>query len=449
MATTIITEQPIEHRYTAIAGQTDFDFDFQIFNGVADLVVTINEIVTSSYSITLTGAEGGFITINPACALGDLVVIRRDLQIERVTQFPVTGPVGMPTVNHELNRIVGMIQQVDYILGQLILTLNYGDENVLDVMGIALVGGPGILVQPNDAANTITITASMDSESVRDLVGATLVAGAGIEIVVNDAGNIVTIQSTGGGGGGGLTTEDVRDVIGTALVAGAGIGITVDDALDKITISNLSGGYTAENARDDIGAALVAGVGIDITVDDNGNFIGIHQHLGKTLSYFIPAGAMTPRATGGAQPGTFETATTFLNFDCYDFDQATVEVVQFIWRMPKQIQEDGQISVSFGWTSGAASGGVRWGIAGAVLRDGLDLNQGMAVFGALTDVTNGPNKLNVSDRTLAGGIPGLVSEDLVLFSVIRDAGEGSDTLAGDAKLLWVDLKVPIVGFDDA
>lgn len=452
MPTNIITDQPIEHVYTAIAGQTEFDFTFQIFNGAADLYVEVDDVEVGAFTYTLSSdgdtPEGGYITLDDECAGGETVIIRRVLAVERVTQFPNTGPVSMPTVNHELNRIVGLTQQISKEVDDLSEEIGYSDERARDALAAALTGGTNITINVDDGNDLITVDCDISDEYVRDLVGETIIAGAGIELTVDDVANTITVAQTFGEGGT-MTAEDARDIIGTALTAGPGIAITVDDLANTITIENTSGAYTAENARDDVGAALVEGTGIDITIDDAGNTITLAQVTSKTLSFFIPAGAMKPRATNGPLPSSIETTTNDNNFDTLDYDQSTQESAHFIFRMPKQVDEAGNFTAAFGWTSSIASGNVRWGLSYLVLRDNVVLDTAGTAAVQVTDTHNGVGKLNVTARTGNFAISGLQAEDLVLFGVYRDAANGADDLAGDAQLLWLDLKVPIAGFDDA
>lgn len=445
MATEIITEQPIEYSYTAIAAQTQFDFNFQIFNGIADIIVTVDEVETGAFSVTLVGDEGGYITLDTACVGGETVVVRRELALERVTQFPNTGAVSMVVVNDELNRIVGMIQQLSADVATATAALGYSNEQAIDAIGQALVEGAGIDLTVDDPNNQITVASTITDAYIRSIISSALVEGTGIDIVTS--GNNIIINNVGTGSG--VTAEDVRDIIGAALVQGAGITIAVSDPSDTITITNSSGAYTAENARDDIGAALTQGVGITITVNDAANTITIAVNPTKTLSFFIQASAMKPRATNGPFPSGFETTTNKVNLDSLDFDQSVEEAAHVIFRMPKQIDEAGSFTAAFGWESTIASGNVRWGCRFLRLADNGTLDTALSGGAEITDTQNGVGKLNVTARTAGFTISGLTAEDLVLIEVYRKAADAADTLAGDARLLWLDLKIPVNGYDDA
>lgn len=73
----------------------------------------------------------------------------------------------------------------------------YTDEMAQDAVAAALVGGTGMTVTYNDAANTITLATTITQytdENAQDAVAAALTQGPGIAIVYNDAANTITIS---------------------------------------------------------------------------------------------------------------------------------------------------------------------------------------------------------------------------------------------------------------
>jgi hypothetical protein len=76
-----------------------------------------------------------------------------------------------------------------------------------------------------------------------------------------------------------------------------------------------------------------------------------------------------------------------------------------------------------------------------------------AAFGTAQTVTDGvtaANDLMISAATSAMTIAGSPAEgDTVVFQVYRDADNGSDTLAADAKLLSVVLSLTTNAVDDS
>lgn len=74
------------------------------------------------------------------------------------------------------------------------------------------------------------------TEAVQDAVGALLGAGSNVIVNYDDAANTLTISSTAGTGSG-LDAESVRDVIGAAIIGVGNITVAYNDSLDTITVS--------------------------------------------------------------------------------------------------------------------------------------------------------------------------------------------------------------------
>jgi hypothetical protein len=160
--------------------------------------------------------------------------------------------------------------------------------------------------------------------------------------------------------------------------------------------------------------------------------------MGKQTAW-IPAGAMMARTTSGAGTGSVETTTNKKMVKTLDFDQSTDEFAQFDIRMPKSWDE-GTVTAYFLWSNASGTGNVVWGLQGVAISDDDALD---AAFGTAQTVTDGvtvAGDLMQSAETSAitiGGTP--AAGDLVCFQVYRDADNGSDTLAADARLHGVVL----------
>lgn len=127
-----ISDTTPRSQYTATAGQTTFSVPFEFFN-VADLKVyngtslltySTSPSSASQYSVTGAGVTGGgSITLgSPGATLNDTITIVRDLAIERISDFPVSGNFPIQTLNTELDKIVAMLQQLEEQFGR---TLQY------------------------------------------------------------------------------------------------------------------------------------------------------------------------------------------------------------------------------------------------------------------------------------------------------------------------------------
>jgi len=94
--------------------QTVFVIPFVFFEN-SNLVVTVGGVtkaLTTDYTATgASSSAGGTLTLGVAVSL-TTVVIERVLPIERVTDFPESGPLSIAALNLELDRQTAMIQQV-------------------------------------------------------------------------------------------------------------------------------------------------------------------------------------------------------------------------------------------------------------------------------------------------------------------------------------------------
>lgn len=160
--------------------------------------------------------------------------------------------------------------------------------------------------------------------------------------------------------------------------------------------------------------------------------------VGKQTLWF-PAAAMTPRNTNGAAPGLVEMTTNRQMLNTLDFDPATLEYAQFVAQMPKQWNE-GTITFLAVWSHAATATnfGVVWGLRALALSDDEAADAAWGTGVTVTDAggtTNDLYRTAESGAVTIGGAP--AENDVVVFEVYRDATNGSDTMAIDARLLGV------------
>lgn len=164
---------------------------------------------------------------------------------------------------------------------------------------------------------------------------------------------------------------------------------------------------------------------------------------------WMPAGAMTSRTTSGAAPGTTETTTNKVMLKTLDFDAATAEYAQFTVRMPKSWDE-GTVTAYFLWLNASGTGNVVWGLQGVAISDDDVLDAAFGTAQTVTDGVTAAGDLMQSAETSAITIAGTpAANDLVVFQVYRDAPNGSDTLAVDARLWGVVIVYTVDAGNDA
>lgn len=152
---------------------------------------------------------------------------------------------------------------------------------------------------------------------------------------------------------------------------------------------------------------------------------------------WIGAGAMIPRTTSGAAPGTAESGTNKVTYDTLDFDSTTSEGACFQISFPGN-WDRGTLKIRFYWTAASGSGTVSWAVRAGSIGDSdlIDSAYGSAV--TATDTWLAAGDLHITSATPALTVAGTPQDnDWIFFEVYRDV---ADTLAVDAQLIGVKIQ---------
>ena len=133
----LINDNSARVQYTATSGQTNFTVPFEFFDN-SDLIVYNGSTVlsfagspanASQYSVTGAGVTGGgSITLgSPGATAGNIITIIRDIPIERVSDFPLSGPFNIEGLNTTLDKMTAMMQQVETTVNARALILSDTD----------------------------------------------------------------------------------------------------------------------------------------------------------------------------------------------------------------------------------------------------------------------------------------------------------------------------------
>lgn len=100
-------------QYTADGVQTQFTYPFAIFQN-ADLEVYINTALQGAgYTVSGAGdSAGGLVTFAIAPTAGQVVMLARRLNIERLSDFQESGEFRSKVLNDELDYLTAVVQQV-------------------------------------------------------------------------------------------------------------------------------------------------------------------------------------------------------------------------------------------------------------------------------------------------------------------------------------------------
>lgn len=166
----------------------------------------------------------------------------------------------------------------------------------------------------------------------------------------------------------------------------------------------------------------------------------------------LPAAALAPATTSGCGIlATLEMATNDVDVDYLPFDASTQEYAHFQFRAPKSVDETTGIYVTPSWMhpSTTTNFGVVWGVQLLARSNGDALDAAWGTEQTSADTGGSTNTLYVGPETAAITPGGTWAEGDWLFGrIYRKVSDGSDTLAVDARLLGIDLRVTYTGGND-
>jgi hypothetical protein len=170
MTTTHIQIDDVTPRiaYTATSGQTEFAIPFAFFED-ADIKVYQNDTLktlTTHYAVAGEGASDlatRKVILVTGATVGDSIVIVRDIAIERVTDFPDTGPFEVSSLNTALDRIIAILQQEQ---DKITRTLRLNDSDVTSNVTIPAAATRASKFLAFDAAGDPTVAATVEDVPV-------------------------------------------------------------------------------------------------------------------------------------------------------------------------------------------------------------------------------------------------------------------------------------------
>lgn len=175
----------------------------------------------------------------------------------------------------------------------------------------------------------------------------------------------------------------------------------------------------------------------DITVD---NFFKGKQDIG------IPAaGLFTQDNSPAADLTGADSTTNDVHVKYFAFDQSTDEFLQCGFPLPGNYGGTTTIEVRFYWKTSVTSGNVVWAAQGLSLGDDEAID---TAFGTAQTVTDGAgsaaNDMMISSFTNAITLAGTpTAGEWCQLRFYRDTDNGSDTLAADAELIGVQVRITI------
>jgi len=354
---------------------------------------------TSTSTSAITIASNGNVTLS-----GDLTVSGDTTTVNTATLAVEDPLINLATGNNSSDAVdIGFYGLYDTSGSQDLYAGLFRDAND---------SGKWKLFKDNQAAPTTTV----DTSGTGYAVG-TLVANIEGNVTGNTSGTAATVTGAAQSNItslGTLTTLTVDSII----IDGTNIGHTSDT--DAIGIS--SGGVVNFTQAPTVASAAI-------------------KTAGKETIY-VPASAMYPNTTNGcAALAQVEQATdgSRPELKVLDFDKDATEFAQFTVAFPKSWNGD-HITYRVFWIGIAATTGVAWALQGLCSGDNAESNAAFGTAVVVQDDSQGDaTEVLVTAESGNVTLSGEGDDKMTFFQIYRDHDDGNDDMAGDARLLGIQI----------
>ena len=209
----LVNDTTPRNQYTASAGQTVFAYSFEIFE-VTDIKVfkgsTLLTYASSpsdatQYSVSGAGTTGGGnVTLGGGATVNDIYTIVRDIPVKRTTDFPLSGPFVIDSLNTDLDKMIGMMGERE---DEIARSIRLSDEDSTATLTLPL--------KASRANNILTFDSNGNASASIAATDVATVAGisANVTTVAGISANITTVA-----GKASLITSDFVSDLNTLAV---------------------------------------------------------------------------------------------------------------------------------------------------------------------------------------------------------------------------------------
>jgi len=160
--------------YVIGAGQNDYTFVFKVYD-ITDLVVSVSdsnagtfvELIPTEYFVAINGDNGGTVSINVPLVTGGVVLLTRELPIDRTIEYSHGGDIAAATLNEDQDYQTYLLLDSSYAaMSSKMYHNKKGQENVSTEMPVPI---PNFLLAWNktgDALENVAGTADVNAPSV-------------------------------------------------------------------------------------------------------------------------------------------------------------------------------------------------------------------------------------------------------------------------------------------
>ena len=171
----VVNDTTPRNQYTASGGQTVFAYSFEIF-AVGDIKVYQGSTLLSyaaspsdktEYSVSGAGTSGGGnVTLGGGATAGDKYTLVRDIAVARTTDFPLSGPFVIDSLNTDLDKMVAMMGERE---DEIARTIRLKDEDATSTLELPLSSSRANKVLTFDGSGNVNT--SIGSTDVSTVAG--------------------------------------------------------------------------------------------------------------------------------------------------------------------------------------------------------------------------------------------------------------------------------------
>lgn len=192
-------------------------------------------------------------------------------------------------------------------------------------------------------------------------------------------------------------------------------------------------GSTTANANPD--TLTISGTGVATSITDD----TLHLSLEDTDYSVVlsPSGGIVPTSDGAEQ-----TKVDGTNFPYYvlDFDPTADEFVYWQFQIPPTYT-GGNITPTIYWSGTPTANDVVWAIQVGGAEDSEQYDKALGGAETVTTTIDGVSE-DINTSTISAFDPSWSAGDIVTIKIYRDANNGSDDMAGDARYIMGNIKWP-------
>ena len=318
--------------------------------------------------------------------------------------------------------------------------------------GVLVVGADtatGVLVL-YDGTNGRTVRLTPSTSMTQDTYYTLPVDdGTASQFLQTDGSGTLTWATSSGSG-------DITDVFNCSTGDCASIAAGATDLLDfsGVDASTTSEGLILPQIASACAAATAEGqicwdtAGDDLYVGSGAAAVQMNGGGADTNAdkeFVWPMSALLPLEAADSIPPIAKDAGTNVDMLPVDFDQSTDECRTFTFIVPPDITSGGTVTFTVAWYSASVTtNNVVWDVRhNSGVAEGVDPDQAVTTESAAADAVQGTaGQITVTTWTETQTNLAWVASDMVVGVVCRDADNGSDNFAADARAILFGIRIP-------